>query len=268
MKAIKFAVVILALSAVSAMATDGVVTWSIDMPKTVVDPNVDTYFDFFVNVDVTGNNQGLAIFQNDIAITKLSGPGAGGYIVGHPTAFDWGAYWTPYKSPSTAVHGTIVDPASAGGPGLTTLPQLGDLTFDGFIDDIGAGILDWNPVRQEGKVWAGVQQWGVGLASRKADLLVNPAGDYLVNYGYWTVGDFVAAQGGMPAAAGTYKIELLPVSAAVLLAEKDLNLVDSGVTALADGINGASVIFTIVPEPATMLLLAGAGAFIRRRRHA
>lgn len=261
MKAIKFAVVILALSAVSAMATDGVVTWSIDMPKTLITPGVDTYFDFFVNVEVTGNNQGLANFQNDIRIRKVS---TDTNIVGHPTGWDWGNYWTPYKSPATDLHGVITSGALAGGPGLTTLPNLGFQTVGGFIDDVGAGLLDWDPVRKPLKSWIGTHQWGIGMASRKAELLVNPAGDYLVNYGYWDVASFIAANG-----EGIYKIEVLPVSAAVLLAEKDLNVADSGVTAVADSVVGGSIIFQVgVPEPATLLLLASAGAFIRRRRHA
>lgn len=261
MKAIKFAVVILALSAVSAMATDGVVTWSIDMPSTSIDPGVDTYFDFFINVEVTGNNQGLAFFQNDIRIRKVS---TDTNIVGHPTSFGW-SYWMggAYKSPSSVLQGSVVDSAAAGGPGLgTKVKTLGYQNAPGFIDDVGAGILDWNPVRLDGKAWTGDHQWGIGMASRKANLLVNPAGEFLVNYGYWTMASWLASNP-LP---GDYRIEVLPVTASVLLAEKDLNVPDTGVMAVADSVVGASMVFTIIPEPATLLLLAGAGAFIRRRR--
>ncbi|MBN1491577.1 MAG: PEP-CTERM sorting domain-containing protein [Phycisphaerae bacterium] len=270
MKAIKFAGVILALSAVSAMATDGVITWNV--AGATAYETTDAYIEFFVNVDVTGNNQGLATFLYDIAITKVAGPAGGavvgGYINNWPT-LDWGAYLKDtqgYKSGATPIRGTIIDGGANGGPGINVLPSTGTLDTPGFIADVGAGILAWDPLIQGTKAWTGTHQWGVGMASRKDTLLVNPAGDYMVNYGYWTVADFVATNG-----EGIYKIEVLPKNGAVLLAEKNLNVADTGVTqtlALSDVV-GNSLIFQVgVPEPATLLLLAGAGAFIRRRRHA
>jgi hypothetical protein len=275
MKAIKLAGVILALSAVSVMASDGVVTWNVSMtaPGTGVGgvPQVaatDSYIEFFVNVGVTGNNKGLASFQNDMRIRKVS---TDTNVNGNPS-LTWGNYYKNskgFKSPATGVRGVVTDGGMVGGPGLDVLPSLGIANATGFIDDIGTGILDWDPLRlnAKGSAWEGKHQWGVGLDSRKAELLVDPAGDYMVNYGYWNVANFLAANG-----EGLYKIEILPVGASVLSAEADLTVPGSGVTTtLAGGdIVGESFVFQVgdVPEPATLLLLAGAGAFIRRRRHA
>lgn len=101
------------------------------------------------------------------------------------------------------------------------------------------------------------------MASRKADLLVDPSGKYLVHCGYWNVADFVAANG-----LGTYKIDLLPAYAGVLRAEVDLNLpTDANVTWQCSQINSASVLFT-VPEPMTLATLALAAPLVRRRRRA
>lgn len=262
MRAVQLSSIIVALVSSAAMATDGVVTWSISMPNATIDPAVSTYVDFLITVGVTGDNQGLASFQYDLALTKISGPGAGSSVVGHPT-LDWGSAWNPYQAFPTEARGTIVDAATAGGPGLGSgFVSLGTTTTDGFFDDIGAGMGDlWDPFRLEGKRWIGTHQWGVGMASRKADLLVDPAGDYLVNYGYWNLTDFLAANG-----PGIYKIEVLPVAASVLKAELDLTFGKSDVTEPADQIIGASLTFPpIVPDPATLLLLAAATALLRRR---
>ena len=94
MKRITLAGIIVVLCAGGATATDGVVTWDIAMPKTTINPAVDSYIEFFVNVEVTGNNQGLGTFVNDIAITKLAGAGPatpGEYINDHPV-MSWGNY--------------------------------------------------------------------------------------------------------------------------------------------------------------------------------
>lgn len=101
------------------------------------------------------------------------------------------------------------------------------------------------------------------MASRKAALLVDPSGQYMVNYGYWNVADFVAANG-----LGTYKIELLPANARLLRADVDLNIAtDGNVGWQCNQINGASVLFT-VPEPMTLAMLALVAPLLRRRRRA
>ena len=284
MKAIKFAGVILALSAVSAMATDGVVTWSVGFNKAndleLGMPLYETTgmnIGFFVNVAVTGDNQGLANFLNDISITKVSGPVpgdplVGGYINNWPTN-TWG---TPqvntrgFKSPATSTKGTIEKGGLFGGPGLNVLPSLGTKDTPGYIADVGAGILDWDPLRlvsgYYGDTWEGTHQWGVGLASRKSALLVNPDADYMANFAYFPVADFVATNG-----QGVYRIDVNGRGAAVLSSGLDLNQPASGVlTTLTDAsiVDGSAFFAVGVPEPTTLLLLAGAGAFIRRRRHA
>lgn len=261
MRAVQLGSIIVALIASAVMATDGVVTWNISMPNATIDPAVSTYVDFLITVSVTGDNQGLASFQYDLALTKVSGPGAGSSVVGHPT-LDWGSAWDPYQAMGIEARGTIVDDALAGGPGLGSgLASLGNTAADGFFENVGAGMSNtWDPFRKEGRSWVGTHQWGVGLSSRKGSLLVDPTGDYLVNYGYWNLTDFLADNG-----PGIYKIEVLPVAASVLKAGLDLNFGKSDVTQPADQILGASLTFPpIVPEPATLLLVATT-VLLRRR---
>lgn len=250
------------LSAAPSMATDGVVTWSVEMPKRQINVGVDTTFDFFVNVSVTGENQGLASFCNIVAITKDELTPVPAFINGQPV-WDWGERWLPYKSPATWGCGMVVDSGLTGGPGLgSEYHTLGYMGRDGWIDDVTATIGAWDPLRNEGDQWRGVHQWGVGLDSRKSALLVDPTGDYLINYGYWTVADFVAANG-----PGQYSITVIPVFASVLKAELDLNGLTSGVPDVAATTVGASMEFTVyVPEPGTLSLMAVATLLLRRRR--
>ncbi|MBN1491581.1 MAG: hypothetical protein JXA69_16835 [Phycisphaerae bacterium] len=264
MNSIKLAGVVLVLSVATALATDSLVTWNISVPNGLT-PGVDNYFDFFVNVEVTGDNQGLASFEYDLMFSKFV-DGQWQTIDVHPT-FTWGSYYAAsrgYKSPATTLCGTVIESALQGGTGLGSgYADPGNTYHPGIIDGVRAGVLVWDALRQDGKVWAGVNQWGVGLDSRKAALLNDPAGPYMINHGYWSLADL----GPEPfyLNGNKLRIEVVPVAASVLRSEVDLNVSPTNFSQSVDGMTG-DVWYS--PEPTTLLLLVAAAPLLRRRRDA
>jgi len=271
-----YAVILVAIASASAIgATDGRITFNITADPgqgNVVDITQPDFYSgdapgiwFVTDVAVTGNNKGLAGLNASI---KLYDP-AGNLIDDGVTVRVKDMYWIDgvYKSPTASPapmsgQGRIVDGGAAGGPGLTTLPQLGTPFPDG-LSMLGVALLQYNHYRLSGKAWVGEQTWGVGRADRQSTLLQAAAGGvYPVMGGRFDVS-------GLP--LGTYKLKAFVDSGAVL--DNDAPYESgpfplNGVTVnVAEGdLVGSEFVFTIVPEPATMLLLGIPTVFLRRRR--
>jgi hypothetical protein len=285
MKAIKFAglvAILLAPAAMAVVATD--VTYTVRgeafdpsfnpidinaIPMTPAQPYPDNqlgnYISWAISVDVTGDNQGMAGIIINMGVAPQGAPmGTWAPINMGPKIDSFSRYWPAvYKAPGAGAAGTVKDPAGAGGPGLNVLPSLGDEAAGdvAFIEQLGAGVLDWNPRLYNSKSgWSGDQVWGVGMASRKTVLLqAGDAGTYDLFAGY-------IYTDGLP--AGTYDVMILPRSSAVLKPGINLNLAQQGVTqdVPKENLHAVGFSFTIVPEPATLVLLAGAALLYRRRR--
>jgi hypothetical protein len=284
MRAIKYAGLVAVLLAPVAMATTADITYTVvgaafdpsfnpidinGIPATPPAPypvnENGNYIAWTMSVAVTGDNQGLAGFLVDLGVAADGAQmGTWAPIYMGPKSDPFARYWSAvYKAPGAAATGTVKDPGGAGGPGLNVLPSLGDEAAGdvAFIAQMGAALLDWNPRVYNAKSgWSGDQVWGVGLDSRKTVMLqAGAAGTYDLISGY-------IYTAGLP--AGKYNVMLLPTGSAVLKSGIDLNSAQSGVTqaVATSNLHAVGFSFIIVPEPATMLLLAGAGLLVRRRR--
>ncbi len=272
MRAIKLAVVVGLAAASAALATDGKAVFSINgsntNPLNAIVLGVDPYLSIVTSVVVTGNNQGLGGFNFDVGIYPVANPTSGNEVplpLFVTAGVDWAAV---YKAPGSGSVGTVKDNGGAGGPGMDVLPQLGNPAATvAYTAQIGAAHLDWKArvyATYTGggtrKKWQGDDTWGVGLDSRKSVLLQ----DGQETYDLWTA---VVDLTGVP--LGNYLVKLTPNGASVLQAGLDLNQDQIGSTTYklgAGDLTGGSFEFSIVPEPATLLLIAGAGLLVRRRR--
>jgi len=272
---------VLAAGGMAQTTTDGTVQfnvtpddWSGYNPGTTVVLGTQTQADidwnlpgtgiwFATDVVVTGNNYGLSGLNAKIKVYTQSGA-----LVASATP-DF-QYWCDgvYKSPNKAEaqwsgSSTIISGGAAGGPGLNTQPSLGS-PFPGELAQIGVAFLEFDKYRLSGKVYVGDDSWGVGMASRKANLLqAGVDGKYYVMYGRFQIPE------GTP--AGQYKLVATIENASVL--KLDPVIVDGpypaqGVTFAISGENliGSEMPFTVIPEPATLLLLGVPALLIRRRR--
>jgi len=282
MKAIGFAGLVALLVASSVMGAN-TVTWSaravafdgdgnpIDMnaPINPADYPTGVWLQWDVYCDVTGDNQGLfgAVVSMGV-INTATGAWA-------PVVQDSENLSQPkvYKAPGTAVNGSVADVAGAGGPGAGRGAAKGwPETAVFYIDQMGMGYLEWNARRYKTTIpkgWVGDQQWGVGMASRKADLLKDGVD------GYYDLAEGFIDISSLP--NGTYKskFDMPNITSSVIDLGTDLNTDQPALPATPVtrfGTNGNWLLegdyfqFTIVPEPATLLLLAGAALLYRRRR--
>ncbi len=266
MKVVKIAGAVALVLASSAMAATGVIEWSLRGSNTndltMVDPLVDPYVSWTASVVVTGNNFGMAGFLADLGVY---GPAPIATEV--PRTITEGEFAAVFKAPGSSATGTVKDNASAGGPGMDVLPSVGFPNGAvAYLAQMQAAHLDWKArayVTYTGggtrKKWVGDDTWGVGLDSRKSVLLQDPEGLYDIIGGVLDVSTWPV---------GTYKVKWMPASTGNSVLRPDVNLnVDQigNITSQDVIVTGAEFEFTIIPEPATLLLLASAGLFIRRR---
>ena len=267
---------LLCASTVLAQTTDGVATWNsraivfdgdgnpIDMSQPINPALYPTgvWLQWTISCVVTGNNQGLAGAMVSWGIQDASGNWAP--FVQDPANL----YLAPvYKAPGTAVNGTVADNATAGGLGAGPGAAKGWPEAHLFyIDEMGMGYLDWQARRYKTttpKGWIGNQQWGMGLDSRKAAILRDGVD------GTYDLTEGLVELTHVP--NGTYHSAFDPldknIMSRVLNVGQDLNpdLPAAGMTDVPI-VRGDTFSFTIVPEPATLLLLAGAGLLAHRRR--
>jgi len=258
-----------------------------------------------VDVVVTGNNQGLGGFQFAMGCYKAGEVGQPGkevpYIIAQTAhqnlatitaAMPYARQWTRnvFKSsqvPSLSGKCSIIDDATNGGPGMpsgtppsSTGSPAGSV---GYIDQIGDAylnndlerFLDPDGVPDSGdEYWTGTTNFGIGRADAKTRILQNSAGKYRFINGQFDVRGW---------APGTYVLAgLLPPGMtsgnSVIDSAQDLNVVDTGppsfdpvpvskldLTTVSGGVAFTSLTFIVTPEPATLLLLAGAAMLYRRR---
>ena len=269
-----------------AEQTDGVVTWNtravvfdgdgnlIDIGAPINPANypAGVWLQWTVSCVVTGNNQGLAGAVVSMAVKDVTQP----FGVWAPVDQDPGnlSLSAVYKAPGAAVNGTVADNAGAGGLGAGAGASKGYPAIGVFyVDQMGMGYLDWTARRYKTTIpkgWVGNQQWGMGLDSRKAAILRDgAAGTYDLAEGFIEITSLPP---------GTYQSVIVlkdqnnraVTTSKVLDAGQDLNqdwpAVDM-TEITGDNLRaGDTFSFTIVPEPATLLLLAGAGLLARRRR--
>lgn len=249
MKAVKVAGLVLALLAVNAFAANtGMTQYALKSPQAGMTVPTDGVVDWTAAiVSVTGNNVGLYGYQFDIELWK------DGALV--PVILPKGAWATGYAA------GTLNATVGIGNAGAAS-NQIASNAVPGKLIQYAQSY---------GPQWPGEGVWktGIGLASKKATLLDDGMGDYdLVTNSF-----DVAALG---LAEGTYTVKMIPGTANVLNLYKGTttNLVLWANTlatpftqAPAAAHNGVqSFTFEVVPEPTTLILLAGAAAFLRRRR--
>ena len=270
---------LLCASTVLAQTTDGVATWNsraivfdgdgnpIDMSQPIDRALYPTgiWLQWTVSCVVTGNNQGLAGAIVSMGVKEESAP----FGTWAPVEQDAGnLYLAPvYKAPGTAVNGTVGDNATAGGLGAGPGASKGwPVAGVFYVDQMGMGYLDWSGRRYKTTVpkgWIGNQQWGMGLDSRKAAILRDGVD------GTYDLTEGVVELTHVP--NGTYHSAFDPldknIKSRVLNVGQDLNQ-DLPAVDFIDVpiVRGDTFSFTIVPEPATLLLLAGAGLLARRRR--
>lgn len=270
MKAIRLTGLLVGVLALTAMATTATVTftprgYAADYDNTVFyDLNAipgtgDRWLNWTQSLRVQGDNQGLCSYVLDMGIRDLTSGTWAPYIFNYDGS-DGSRSWIPaYKSIKTN-GGTVKDPGDWGGPGLNAMATLGSGNSNvAYIAQFGAAMLGYSPYVKTKNGYAGDQTWGVGLDSRKSVLLIDPQGTYDLAQGY------IDLTGWAP---GTYRLELIAVHAWVIQAGLDLNSAVDNVVYEVPSANlaGGAFEFTIVPEPATLVLLAGAAMLVRRRR--
>jgi len=281
-------VTLLCASTVFAETTDGVVTWNaraiafdggtgnpIDLNAiNPADHPGGVWLQWTISCVVTGNNQGLAGAMVSMGVKEEIAP-FGVWAPVHQN--DDNLYLSPvYKAPGAAANGTVADNATAGGlgagPGAAKGWAIPGNVF--YIDQMGMGYLDWQGRRYKTttpKGWIGNQQWGMGLDSRKAAILRD------------------GVDGTYDLAGGVIDITSLPLGiyrsmivlkdqygqaitgSKVINVGQDLNTDLPAIdmtTITGDNLREGDIFrFTIVPEPATLLLLAGTGLLAHRRRN-
>lgn len=283
-RAVLFAGLAVMLVASAVTATPSQVTWNArasavnsegDVNLTAIDNSNladPVYLTWTTSVGVTGDNQGLAGAVVSMGIKSVATDDWAPYT----QASDFLSFPSVYIAPGAMAGpfpkvGRINNVADDGGPGGFTGSSKG--TSDPaklFVSQMMAtpGSLDWVARRYRTTPpparWVGDKVWGVGLDSRKTTLLAfGNSGTY----------DFIEGIIDLTGwAPGTYHAEFLlsEMGATVLATGIDLNT--DQVSVPVDQVAGENLRagdvfeFTIVPEPATLLLLGAAGLLYRRRR--
>lgn len=222
-----------AVVAVPALAAD--VQWTITGPAQVERGATVTWQ---AAVAVTGQNQGLAGYAFSIAVGPSPGPNAG------PDG-TWGtsddanvadvllspAEWVKsFRVAGAIAPASVKDTAAQGGPGLAVLPSPGTPGLEaGELIQIGTGCLFWNPANSVA---------GVGLETRKADLLANPTGGYVLHAGQ-------IPTAGLP--PGQYTVVLIPLRARVLRHDLNFSQAQPGFIMLEAESAGSSFDFVVSP---------------------
>lgn len=226
------------------------------------------YLIWTVSCVVTGDNQGLGGAVVSMGVKNVATDAWA------PVVQDAGGLSHPaiYKAPGTGANGSVADDASAGGVGAGKGASVGSADpAQLYVAQMGMGYLNWSARRYKisplPKAWVGAQQWGVGLDSRKTNILAAGV-DGLYDLVTGSI-DITT----LP--VGTYKstFPLEVMTSSVINSGINLNSDQEALdmTAMAVGsvdnalLAGDFFEFTIVPEPATLLLLAGAGLLYRRR---
>ena len=244
---------------------------------------------------VAGDNMGLASFGFSLGVypkgqervpgqevAKVGFLGAEQDLPVITTNTVTGRQWTRnvYKSEqagSVASKSRIVDDATNGGPGLDVFAKSGyPVAGVAYLDQVAGAYLNseeeiyWDSVG----IFTGKTKAGVGLESKKADLLrLGSAGKYYILNGVfdvrtWDPGTYVLCALNPPGAS---------LSTAVISAGSDLNydpdnppadpvpMPKTDITNISGALEFGQWEFVVTPEPATLLLMAGAGLLIRRR---
>jgi len=247
MKAMKVFGLAVALTASTAMGAT--VTYNISSSVAGQTIAAGTAVDWMVSLVASeGDNQGVATFVADVLVL-----GPGDVLINKTLGLAEWAYSFNYLGRGP---GSLADSGRLGGLGMSGVLSTGTNATPGKLEGFGAGYaVPWNPVRLSGKNYIGDMVWGLGLESRKAALLFDPAGNYDVAGG-------VIDTAGLP--DGWYTVKVIPGSTNILQMGLDLSQPLTGNFASpATGV-GSEFRFYI-PEPTTLLLLAGAGLLIRRR---
>jgi hypothetical protein len=247
-----FAGLALAVAATGASAqNDGTVAWHLDSPQ---DPDGDDYIALYpggvdpsnivwtASVEVTGNNQGLGFTVLDLDILDSAGANVG--------TITSTARLTKVFNVGGAGKATATDVVPLGGPGMIG-PSSGGAILAGKLTGFGVSYLaGWNYNNSA---------WGVGMASRESFLLNNVATGYRLFKG--TV-DLSALPD------GTYTIRISPQEQKLLRSDVTLDGVVTEdpvlFSAASSDVSGEDLIIYI-PEPASLLLLAGGALLLRRR---
>lgn len=250
MRGILLVVAAVALVATPAMAQSNNATFSV-LPMGPTDVTAGTPVGWMVKVDVSGPNQGLAAWALDLEVRNSSNALIPNNL-------------THELSPSFSIGGAA-DPSGVpfkagftlGGPNasITADPAKSPGKLEGF----GGGYAPpWTYTPKADR-----KTGGIGRADQAATLLMNPANGFILHQG-------TIDTTGLP--NGTYTVTLKTAGTPVVIAgDANLltNLVGSFTTPLIAGEWNPTSTFTFtIPEPATLLLIAGAGLLIRRRRTA
>ena len=225
----------LLLAGVSA-ATASEVQWTLTGPSQA---QRGTPVQWQASVAVSPDSQGLAGYAFSIAIGPSPGPTPG------PDGM-WGtaddenvaavvlspATWVKsFRIQGSSSPGSVKDLPAQGGPGMSVLPSAGTAGVRvGELVQVGAGHLVWTPASSVA---------GVGLDTRKAALLANPAGAYVLHAGEIPTESL---------AAGRYTVVLIPVRARVLRLGVDFSKTQSGfIMAQAGGVGSSFEFEVTVP---------------------
>lgn len=240
----KVAGVVVALFTANALALNtGHVEFLLKSPQAGQTVSMDGTVNWTAAIgSVTGNNMGINTYQFVVELRDSTHA-----LI--PVTLPQAMWARPYIDNQTAQEATGIGTA---GLGLHDISIFQDLSLLAIAESYGSWYSSYKP--------------GIGLLSSKATLLADPTSDYDVVTNSFSV----AALGLVP---GTYSVRLVPDYASVLNLYKGTttNLVRYDVdrsAALVEATLGASqqFSFVVVPEPTTLMLLAGAAAFLRRRR--
>lgn len=197
------------------------------------------------SVEVTGDNQGLALFNN-VGLSLRNSQGQPVSLAGILSGA-WSAYFRVAGTDPLAAPARVLDLPSAGGPGMSyTHGASGGAAFGGM----------WNPSDMRP---------GIGREEFKS-LLLNDSDDdgdlgdeaYVIMEGVLDVSSLDPNE--------VYILALSGGTANVLLPQIDLTGNVGAYAAIAGVVEGDALVFT-VPEPAALLFFVLAGlAAVRRRR--
>jgi len=268
MKAIKLAGLVAALTSTGAFGV--MVNYNISSPVAgatfASEAVAPASISWAVALVASNDTQGVATYVADIEILKDGALFASAVFHGEPlpppeitpnSDFLW---VFDYQGRSFGVGAPVTDSARLGGAGMGGVQSAGSVSTPGKLVGFGAGYaVPWDPIRGSGKTLTGNMAWGVGLDSRKSVLLLDPEGAYTVQGGY--------IDGPFP--AGEYTVRVVPGSTNYLKPGLDLDQPLAGNFAepcQPGQVMGSEFSFTVLPEPATMLLLVGGALVLRRRR--